>query len=193
MSLRRRPIDDRHASQTAVSDTRKATHEREIDPGVRPSYAVSSLVDYSFILSLVLGGCCANVWAYEQLLNINPRIGSALTFSQTLFITVQTLPQFLTWPLAPRETWLPSIKARQVPVRQWIFQVLVHTAGSLLNNWAFAFRVPLTIQIVFRSAGLAVSMLFGFFFPQQAIHPCANYLGLPSVPWRDLDNAIPTK
>src|ERR1700683_5038243 len=72
-------------------------------------------------------------------------VGSALTFSQTLFITVQTLPQFLTWQ-SPRETWLPSMKARQVPVRQWILQVLVHTAGSLLNNWAFAFRVPLTIQ-----------------------------------------------
>jgi len=164
MSLRRRGGKSKDASQTAVSDIPKATHEREVDPGIRPSHAASSLVDYSFILSLVLGGCCANVWAYEQLLNINPRIGSALTFSQTLFITVQTLPQFLTWSLAPRATWLPSIKARQVPVRQWIFQVLVHTAGSLLNNWAFAFRVPLTIQIVFRSAGLAVSMLFGYFF-----------------------------
>lgn len=151
------------AGETTVSHKLKATDEREVDPGIRPSNAASSLVDYSFILSLVLGGCCANVWAYEQLLNINPRIGSALTFSQTLFITVQTLPQFLTWQ-SPRETWLPSMKARQVPVRQWILQVLVHTAGSLLNNWAFAFRVPLTIQIVFRSAGLAVSMFFGYFF-----------------------------
>jgi UDP-xylose/UDP-N-acetylglucosamine transporter B4 len=40
-----------------------------------------------------------------------------------------------------------------VPVRRWILQVLVQTTGSLLNNWAFAFHVPLSIQIVFRSAG----------------------------------------
>lgn len=32
-------------------------------------------------------------------------------------------------------------------------QVLVLTSGSLMNNWVFAFSVPLTIQIVFRSAG----------------------------------------
>jgi len=135
----------------------------EVDPGIQPLHAAASLVDYSFILSLVLGGCCTNVWAYEQLLYINPRIGSALTFAQTLFITVQTLPQFLTWP-SSREPWLPRLKPRQVPVRDWMLQVLVRTAGSLLNNWVFAFHVPLTIQIVFRSAGLAVSMLFGYFF-----------------------------
>jgi len=32
-------------------------------------------------------------------------------------------------------------------------QVLVLTTGSLLNNWAFAYKVPLTILIVIRSAG----------------------------------------
>jgi len=63
------------------------------------------------------------------------------------------------------------MKARQVPVRRWILQVLVHTTGSLLNNWAFAFHVPLTIQIVFRSAGLAVSMLFGHFFLNKLYTP----------------------
>lgn len=47
---------------------------------------------------------------------------------------------------------------------QWALQVLVLTTGSLLNNWAFGFSVPLTVQIIFRSAGLAVSMLFGRLF-----------------------------
>jgi solute carrier family 35 (UDP-xylose/UDP-N-acetylglucosamine transporter), member B4 len=87
------------------------------------------------------------------------QVGSALTFSQTLFITIQTLPQFLVWQQSSPETWLPRIKARQVPVRRWILQVLVHTTGSLLNNWAFAFHVPLTIQIVFRSAGQSLNRL----------------------------------
>jgi len=53
----------------------------------------------------------------------------------------------------------------------WILQVLVHTIGSLLNNWAFAFHIPLTIQIVFRSAGLAVSMLFGYLFLKKLYTP----------------------
>jgi UDP-xylose/UDP-N-acetylglucosamine transporter B4 len=94
----------------------------------------------------------------EQVVTL--QAGSALTFSQTLFITVQTLPQFLTWP-APRHTWFPRLKPRAVPLRRWVLQVLVHTTGSLLNNWAFAFHVPLTVQIVFRSAGalLHVSLI----------------------------------
>jgi len=49
--------------------------------------------------------------------------------------------------------------------------VLVHSTGSLLNNWAFAFRVPLTIQIVFRSSGLAVSMVLGYTFLKKQYTP----------------------
>lgn len=32
--------------------------------------------------------------------------------------------------------------------------MLVLTAGSLLNNWVFAYKVPLTVQIVFRSGSM---------------------------------------
>lgn len=64
------------------------------------------------------------------------------------FITLQALPGFLFF-----SSGIPRFKPRQVPIGQWGLQVLVLTAGSLLNNWAFAFNVPLTIQIVFRSAG----------------------------------------
>ncbi|KAG6815977.1 hypothetical protein H0H87_009680 [Tephrocybe sp. NHM501043] len=87
--------------------------------------------------------------------------GSALTFSQMLFITIQLLPTFLEWPSG---RWTPRLKPRQVPLHRWAIQVVVLTTGSLLNNWAFAYQVPLTLLIVFRSAGLAVSMLFGVVF-----------------------------
>ncbi|KXN88138.1 UDP-N-acetylglucosamine transporter YEA4 [Leucoagaricus sp. SymC.cos] len=119
------------------------------------------MINFMKVLGLVLGGCCANVWAYEELLLLNPRIGSALTFSQMLFITLQSLPSFLSFPKA---RVLPRLKPRQVPLDQWGLQVLVLTAGSLLNNWVFAYKVPLTVQIVFRSGSLAVSMLFGYLF-----------------------------
>ncbi|KAK0244425.1 UAA transporter [Armillaria nabsnona] len=131
------------------------------DPGVSLAQASSSLFDYTSILSLVFGGCCSNVWLYENLLLLNPRIGSALTFSQMMFISLQSLPSFVTY--SP-EAWRPRLKPRQVPLRNWATQVLVLSTGSLLNNWAFAFNVPLTVLMVFRSAGLPVSMLFGFFF-----------------------------
>lgn len=142
--------------------------ENNVDPGISASQAVPVLLDYYSILSMVLGGCCANVWAYEQLLMINPRIGSALTFSQMLFITTQSLLSFLSFGPNHR---LPRLKSRQVPLRQWALQVLVLTSGSLLNNWAFAYNVPLTILIVFRSAGLAVSMLLGSIFLKKRYSP----------------------
>lgn len=78
-------------------------------------------------------------------------LGSALTFSQMLFIALQSLPSFLTLS----ESGIPRLKPRQVPLKQWVLQVLVFTLGSLLNNWAFAYKVPLTILIVFRSGGRA--------------------------------------
>ncbi|KAF9454828.1 UAA transporter [Macrolepiota fuliginosa MF-IS2] len=135
------------------------------DAGVKKPLDVAvvapALLDLYSVLGLVFGGCCTNVWAYEELLIINPRIGSALTFSQMLFITLQSLPSFLSFTKAHS---LPRLKPRQVPLNQWGLQVLVLTAGSLLNNWAFAYKVPLTVQIVFRSGSLAVSMLFGYLF-----------------------------
>ncbi|KAF9485894.1 UAA transporter [Pholiota conissans] len=103
---------------------------------------------------------------------MNPTIGSALTFSQMLFITLQALPSFLTFSYG-----LPRLKPRQVPLFQWLLQVVVVTSGSLLNNWAFAYNVPLTILIVFRSAGLPVSMLFGFIFLKK----CYNLRQIFSV------------
>lgn len=106
-------------------------------------------------------------------------LGSALTFSHSLFITVHSLPSFISFSTSHV---LPRLKPRQVPLTRWGLQVLVLTSGSLLNNWAFAYNVPLTILIVFRSAseacflrpflydwflfnlGLPVSMLFGYYF-----------------------------
>lgn len=133
---------------------------REVTSVVGPT-----LLDFYTVLGMVFGGCCTNVWAYEQLLMLNPAIGSALTFSQMFFITLQSLPSFL---LFSKDHPLPRLRPRQVPLIRWCFQVLVLTAGSLLNNWVFAYKVPLTVQIVFRSGSLAVSMLFGCLFLKKA-------------------------
>ncbi|ESK84616.1 hypothetical protein Moror_13328 [Moniliophthora roreri MCA 2997] len=162
-SLKQRKKGDNQDS----SDSRNHINsEHRSDPGVKLSDAASLLLDYSSILTMVFGGCCANVWTYEQLLMLNPRIGSTLTFSQMIFITVQSFPSFLMLPRSDKgkiTSWIPHLKPRQVPISEWALQVLVLTTGTLLNNWAFAFNVPLAVMIVFRSAGLAVSMLLGYF------------------------------
>ena len=99
-----------------------------------------------------------------------------------LFIAVHSLPSFLTFQGG---SWFPRLKPRQVPLSRWLTQVLLVVTSSLLNNWAHFYNVPLTIIIVFRSAGkffrgrgdcashklplltytgLGISMLFGFVF-----------------------------
>jgi len=67
-----------------------------------------------------------------------------------LFITVQSFPTFVYFP-TPFS--FPRLKPRQIPLSEWALQVVLFSSGALLNNWAFAFTVPLTVQIVFRSAG----------------------------------------
>jgi len=118
-------------------------------------------MDYSTSLVLIFGGCCSNVWTYEQLLRQSPKIGSALTFSQMLFITLQSLPSFIEWRKSRGDVVFPALKQRQAPISHWAAQVLLLTAGSLLNNWVYAFHVPLTVQIVFRSAGVVIAMILG--------------------------------
>ncbi|TDL23583.1 UAA transporter [Rickenella mellea] len=118
-------------------------------------------------LSLIIGGCCSNVITFEHLLRKNSQVGTTMTFSQMLFITTQSLPAFVTWHSGKSFTILPRLKPRQVPLYQWAIQVLALTSGSLLNNWAFAYNIPLSLQIVFRSSGLPVSMLFGLTFFQR--------------------------
>ena len=93
------------------------------------------------------------MWTYEQLLRQTPKIGSALTFSQMLFITIQSLPYFIEWHKSCWGIVFPALKQRQAPISHWATQVFLLTTGSLLNNWVYAFHVPLTVQIVFRSAG----------------------------------------
>jgi UDP-xylose/UDP-N-acetylglucosamine transporter B4 len=77
--------------------------------------------------------------------------GSALTFAQMLFISAHTLPSFLTFQ---DSSWLPRLKPRQVPLNRWLLQVFLFATSSLLLNWAHGYKVPLTVLILFRSAGL---------------------------------------
>ncbi|KAF9779173.1 UAA transporter [Thelephora terrestris] len=118
-------------------------------------------MDYSTSLALIFGGCCSNVWTYEQILRQSPKIGSALTFSQMLFITLQSLPSFVEWRKSRWGIIFPALKQRQAPISHWAAQVSLLTTGSLLNNWVYAFHVPLTVQIVFRSAGVVIAMILG--------------------------------
>ncbi|KAH9175972.1 UAA transporter family-domain-containing protein [Lactarius sanguifluus] len=152
-----------------------------------------ALIDYSMLLVLVFGGCCSHRKT-ASLLTQPPILGPALTFSQMLFIAAQHLPSFVIW----------DTPSRSCPFRKWLVLATTFASGTLLNNLVFAFNVPLAVQIIFRSAGLAVSMLLGRVFTGEAIHAPTNctalppffpFLAAPTTPadWRPLSLSLLSK
>jgi len=144
------------------SRTRKA---QAVSTGKLKDRQKSNLWDASDVviaLGLVFGGCCVNVWSFEVLLHSSQDVGSAITFCQMLFIACQSFPHAFAIRFLTSEKWVAiEVKSRRVPLRKWLMQVSVLLGGTLLNNWAFAYQVPLTLQIVVRSSGLPVSLVLG--------------------------------
>lgn len=92
-----------------------------------------------------------------------------------VFVTLTSLPHFISSPFSrqhlPKDNAYPAqngngvtteskndspiriLRPRQVPLKQWALQVIVLTSSSLLNNWAYAWKIPLEVMIVLRSGG----------------------------------------
>ncbi|KAG9127227.1 golgi uridine diphosphate-N- acetylglucosamine transporter [Ceratobasidium sp. 392] len=152
-------------SGEANTTTRKSRSVRVLPLPKAGMSITPGLFDFAVALSLVFGGCCTNAWTLERVLNQTPSIGTTLTFAQMTFITLQALPSFIHWR---KSSWspipLPALKPRAVPFSVWAFQVLLVSSISFLNNLTYRYKLPLSIQIILRSAGLIVSMTIGFLF-----------------------------
>jgi UDP-xylose/UDP-N-acetylglucosamine transporter B4 len=170
MSRRRQPQAEPPADSVQDATEDAPSKEGSKKGSILPAGLYHSL-DLASVLALVFGGCCTyvrwpasspcaahgrvhrNVWTYEELLRMNPRMGarralfrishahgrpgSALTFSQMLFIAAQALPGFV---VRQPGRALPTLAPRRVPLQRWALQVLVLTSSSLLNNWVFKVR-----------------------------------------------------
>lgn len=53
------------------------------------------------------------------------------------------------------------LKERKIPISVWLIQVVLFLLTSLLNNAAFAYKIPMSVHIIFRSAGSLTNMLIG--------------------------------
>jgi len=148
--------------------------------------SLSSLVDWSLILSLIFGGCCSNAWALEIAASQNRNAGSLITLAQFILVSLVGLPKRLCILTANQhkkgtdnaQKWEPfrfrtlidqpssilrvRFKPLAIPVSRWMVQVVLFLLTSLLNNAAFKYRVPMAIHIIFRSAGLVTNLLLGW-------------------------------
>jgi len=113
--------------------------------------------DWFQTLSLVFGGCCSNAITLERLTLEYPHSGSLITFIQFLIISIHGLPRHVEWT-----SYGPKFKPRRIPLTPYTIQVVLFYLVSLLNNAAFAYRIPMSVHIIFRSGGLIISMVLGY-------------------------------
>ncbi|CAK9781607.1 UAA transporter [Cutaneotrichosporon oleaginosum] len=126
--------------------------------------AESAAGEWAAIISLVFGGCCSNVWALEAVLKNYPSSGTFLTFAQFAYVAVQTISSQIVWK---KGSCVPRWRRNVVPIKRWMVQVVLFFAVSLMNNYALGLKIPVTVHIIFRSGGLCVSMLTGYFIGRK--------------------------
>ncbi|CAG7848246.1 SubName: Full=Related to YEA4-uridine diphosphate-N-acetylglucosamine transporter {ECO:0000313/EMBL:CCA67001.1} [Serendipita indica DSM 11827] len=141
--------------------------------------SLSASVDWAVILSLIFGGCCSNAWALEKSAAQNRNAGTLITLAQFVIVTLVGLPKHLCFKTRDTTTSYSSfsvrhllsspssvlkirLKPRAIPISRWMVQVILFLLTSLLNNAAFKYRVPMTVHIIFRSAGLVTNLLLGW-------------------------------
>ncbi|CAE6367211.1 unnamed protein product [Rhizoctonia solani] len=209
-------IRTRNRGDQPLGPSNTSTANSNISSGVKQSGAqrwqikmpitlAPGLFDFVLAISLVFGGCCTNAWTLERVLNETPSMGTTLSLLQMSFITAQGLPSVLqwntpSWSLVP----LPSLKPRKIPLSVWSVQVVLICTIATLNNLTFRYKLPLSIQIVLRSAGKPCSFLHFLWanpgtrahrlndprvlFCLQKVQPNPTARGLSRNPWSDHDN-----
>ncbi|KAK9729381.1 golgi uridine diphosphate-N- acetylglucosamine transporter [Basidiobolus ranarum] len=118
-----------------------------------------SLTDWLTIAALIFGGCCSNVFTLEVLIGGAKKSGNLVTCAQFLFVSFDGLTQHLYFP---KETYLPRLKERKVPVISWLIMVVLFFSLSVMNNLALGYHISVPLHIIFRSAGLMFNMILGW-------------------------------
>lgn len=128
----------------------------------------SNAADWAAVLGLILGGCCSNVFSLEVLIRQAPASGHLITLAQFTLVALEGLYSHLHWIRwkSRRSLWdhiCPlRLKPRSVPLYHWLAMVSLFWGVSVLNNYALAFDIPMPFHIVFRSAGLVMSLVMSW-------------------------------
>ncbi|OJJ43699.1 hypothetical protein ASPZODRAFT_136160 [Penicilliopsis zonata CBS 506.65] len=120
---------------------------------------IFSWKNVAILISLIFGGCCANVFMLEAIIKDQPASGPLITFVQFLLIGLFTLPNFVSFSAGPQSLYL---KSRNVPLRSWVIYTAFFLVVNLLNNWAFAYEISVPLHIIVRSGGPVASMIVGY-------------------------------
>ena len=116
------------------------------------------------ILSLVFGGCCANVFALEAVIQAAPNSGTLITATQFLLTSLFTLSSHLDFSSGLRHFYL---RPRSIPIRRWLIYTAFFVTINTLNNAAFGYKISVPLHIILRSVGPVATMVVGHFTGKQ--------------------------
>lgn len=112
------------------------------------------------MISLIFGGCCANVFALEGIIKEAPGSGTLITCTQFSLTSLFTLKPHLDFSRGVKHLYL---KPRAVPVQRWLFYTVMFLTINMLNNKAFNYKISIPVHIILRSAGPVATMVVGYF------------------------------
>ncbi|EEP76594.1 conserved hypothetical protein [Uncinocarpus reesii 1704] len=97
---------------------------------------VPAWLNIGFMMALIFGGCCANVFTLEAIVRDMPQAGIGSMF----------------------------FKPRGVPLKEWIIFTAFFMTVNLMNNSAFLFKISVPLHIIIRSGGPVTSMIIGYLY-----------------------------
>jgi solute carrier family 35 (UDP-xylose/UDP-N-acetylglucosamine transporter), member B4 len=116
------------------------------------------------ILALIFGGCCANVFALEAIIQAAPNSGTLITATQFLLTSLFTLSSHLDLSRGVRH---PHLRPRSIPFHRWLIYTAFFLTINILNNAAFGYKISVPLHIILRSAGPVATMAVGYFYGKQ--------------------------
>ncbi|PLB36723.1 putative UPD-GlcNAc transporter (Mnn2-2) [Aspergillus candidus] len=125
---------------------------------------LSSWKTVVIMVSLIFGGCCANVFTLETIIKDRPRAGPLITFAQFLLTALFTFPSFISFSAGPRALFF---KKNIIPLSSWFAYTAFFVTINMLNNWAFAYKISVPLHIILRSGGPVASMIVGRLFSSR--------------------------
>ncbi|XP_060553083.1 UDP-xylose and UDP-N-acetylglucosamine transporter-like [Ruditapes philippinarum] len=137
-------------------------------------------------ISMVFLGCCSNVVFLELIVSEHPGAGNIITFMQFLFVAVEGFIFTVKF----------GTKKSAIPLKVYGFMVMFFFVVQVINNYAFIFKIPMTLHIIFRAGSLIASLVLGVFILKRK-YPLSKYLsvilitiGICACTWASADSHV---
>jgi UDP-xylose/UDP-N-acetylglucosamine transporter B4 len=90
-----------------------------------------------------------------------PESGHLITFAQFVLVAAEGLFYHL-------DMKSPTfLKPNQIPIHRWLVQIILFFTVSVLNNFAFAFKISVPVHIILRSGGCVTTLVIGYFWGKK--------------------------